>query len=462
MDVVAHNVAGFDVVEDSAPQALVRQVQDLFREMHFTVPTPDWRQGKSDKSDLPIPPCTEEGGVFNFAPRREAAPVAKVGAVHDYGVTELRFDHPGRVEPGQPTDVTVGAKPADQTHEATDKLGGQAATDGKSCESAIAAPATDGKSGESAIAAPANDGKSGETTMEQAAAPAVDSQEFSGSLFLIGGSADNTFAELFKLAPKNPKIAVVGRASGLADADESLAEDFFKAGIKLEDITIVVPKDFVSKDKRFKYSYDVPSDADIVYFGGGAQDKLRKEFDDHQLQQVKELLKNGALVGGSSAGAAVMSEEMINGGDEKKLEQAHGFGLTPWAILDTHVGQRHREARDVKALYEIGESTRPVIGLDEDTRVRFFWKDSKLFGEVGGKGMAKVFQTPEMPALEVNRSLMPKILTDGGKREAHVWELKQGDVFEVRLPKYDTSSDSVPAAVAGPVVYSPPPNLPVR
>jgi cyanophycinase len=280
------------------------------------------------------------------------------------------------------------------------------------------------------------------------AAKSTSYPQFDGSLFLIGGRADDTFYELLKLAPKNPKVVVVGRASGRVGADEELAEEFFKAGVKLDDITIVVPKDYQAKDTRFRHSYEVPEDADVVYFGGGAQDKLRREFDNHQLDQVRKLLKKGALIGGNSAGTAVMSEEMINGGDEHKIEQSHGFGLTPWAILDTHVGQRHREARDVKALYEIGDGKRPVIGLDEDTRVRFYWKDGKLLGEIGGKGLAKVFQTPEMPPLIVNRSIMSKLLTDGVQREAVVWELKDGDVFEVQLP----AADAVKPAVEVPLV----------
>ncbi len=260
-------------------------------------------------------------------------------------------------------------------------------------------------------------------------------KEFEGSLFLIGGKANKTVDELIKLAPKNPKVVVVGRASEIETADEDLAEDFVKAGIKVEDITIVVPKGHKSKDTKFHHAYEVPP-ADIVYFGGGQQDKLRREFDDHQLKQVKDLLKKGAFVGGSSAGAAVMSTEMINGGTEKKIEHMNGFGLTPWVIVDTHVGERHREERDSTALYDIGAGKLPVIGLDEDTRVRFFWKGGKLLGEIGGKGVAHWFQTADMPELSVrNRKIMSKISTDGGKRESVVWELKAGDVFEIRVSK---------------------------
>jgi hypothetical protein len=76
-----------------------------------------------------------------------------------------------------------------------------------------------------------------------------------------------------------------------------------------------------------------------------------------------------------------------------------------------------------------------VIGLDEDTRVKCFWKGGKLFGEIGGKGTAHWIQTDDMPEPKItNRKVMSNIITDGGKREAVMWELKAGDVVEIRLP----------------------------
>ncbi len=149
--------------------------------------------------------------------------------------------------------------------------------------------------------------------------------EFAGSLYLIGGSANTTFADMIKRAGTDPKIAVVGRASSLPGYDEYLADGFVKAGIKPENITIIVPKDLVPEDPNYKHSYEIPADIDLVYFGGGSQEKLRKEFDDHQLEDIKKLLVKGAIVGGNSAGTAVMSSIMINGGDENKILQYKGF-----------------------------------------------------------------------------------------------------------------------------------------
>ncbi len=99
--------------------------------------------------------------------------------------------------------------------------------------------------------------------------------------------------------------------------------------------------------------------------------------------------------------------------------------------MDTHVGERHRETRDVKALYEIGKGKLPVIGVDEDTSVSFTWKNGVLSGEVIGEGSVHIFQTPEMPKPKINRDIMSKLINDPSGEEAHMWELKKGDVFEV-------------------------------
>ncbi len=256
-------------------------------------------------------------------------------------------------------------------------------------------------------------------------------EEFKGSLFLIGGSAKTSFTELVKLGGEDPKVAVVGRASSHEGYDQYLADGFVKAGVKPENITIIVPKDLLPEDPNYKYSYDLPDDTDIVYFGGGAQDKLRREFDDHQLDEVKSLLKKGAIIAGNSAGTAVMSLDMISGGDENQVQEHKGFGLTPWAIMDTHVGERQRENRDVRALYQIGKGKLPVIGIDEDTSVKFSWKDGVLSGVVGGAGKVHIFQNPGLPSLTIGSEITSKSMKDPAGEEALMWDLEMGNAFEV-------------------------------
>jgi cyanophycinase len=95
----------------------------------------------------------------------------------------------------------------------------------------------------------------------------------------------------------------------------------------------------------------------------------------------------GATVGGTSAGASILSEHMIAFGDEGSsvisgsVRLAPGLGLTNRFVIDQHFRQRDRLGRLITALaynpFAIG------IGLDEDTAV-FIDPDETL--EVEGSG----------------------------------------------------------------------------
>jgi cyanophycinase len=96
---------------------------------------------------------------------------------------------------------------------------------------------------------------------------------------------------------------------------------------------------------------------------------------------------NGVTVGGTSAGASILSEHMIAAGDEGSsliagsVRMAPGLGLTNRFIIDQHFRQRDRLGRLLTALaynpFAVG------IGLDEDTAA-FIAADETL--EVEGSG----------------------------------------------------------------------------
>ena len=86
---------------------------------------------------------------------------------------------------------------------------------------------------------------------------------------------------------------------------------------------------------------------------------------------IRHRYADGALIAGTSAGAAVMSELMIPGSPEEQRFVAGntpislGFALAPELIIDQHFRQRDRLGRLITAL-----SFHPSavgIGLDEDT-----------------------------------------------------------------------------------------------
>ena len=105
----------------------------------------------------------------------------------------------------------------------------------------------------------------------------------------------------------------------------------------------------------------------------------------------------GLVVGGTSAGASILSEHMIAFGKEGSspragsVRLAPGLGLTNRFIIDQHFRQRDRLGRLVAALaynpFAIG------IGLDEDTAA-FIGPDNTL--EVEGSGAVTVVDAGDL------------------------------------------------------------------
>jgi cyanophycinase len=125
-----------------------------------------------------------------------------------------------------------------------------------------------------------------------------------------------------------------------------------------------------------------------IFFTGGNQLRLSTLLGG---TPVAKLIRNrnacGVTVGGTSAGASILSEHMIAFGDEGSsvmagsVRLAPGLGLTNRFIIDQHFRQRDRLGRLLTALaynpFAVG------IGLDEDTAV-FIGPDNTL--DVVGSG----------------------------------------------------------------------------
>jgi cyanophycinase len=114
---------------------------------------------------------------------------------------------------------------------------------------------------------------------------------------------------------------------------------------------------------------------DGVFFSGGDQARLSAVLGGTQvLSLIRERYQKEAFViAGTSAGAAVMSSVMMNGGSTEKaylkgeVMLSAGFGLLTDVIIDTHFDARGRFARLAQAV-----ATQPGIiglGLGEDTGV---------------------------------------------------------------------------------------------
>jgi cyanophycinase len=125
-----------------------------------------------------------------------------------------------------------------------------------------------------------------------------------------------------------------------------------------------------------------------VFFTGGNQLRLSTLLGGTPVAKLVRLRNaQGVTVGGTSAGASILSEHMIAFGDEGSsvisgsVRLAPGLGLTNRFIIDQHFRQRDRLGRLLTALaynpFAIG------IGLDEDTGA-FIGPDETV--EVEGSG----------------------------------------------------------------------------
>ena len=129
-------------------------------------------------------------------------------------------------------------------------------------------------------------------------------------------------------------------------------------------------------------------EASGIFFTGGNQLRLTTLLGGTPVAKViRAANARGVTVGGTSAGASILSEHMIASGDEGgalvagSVRLAPGLGLTNRYIIDQHFRERDRLGRLLTALaynpFAVG------IGLDEDTAA-FIAPDDHL--EVEGTG----------------------------------------------------------------------------
>ncbi len=119
-----------------------------------------------------------------------------------------------------------------------------------------------------------------------------------------------------------------------------------------------------------------------IFFSGGSQRRLHKILNGSRfLARIRDVYRNGGVVGGTSAGAAVMSPLMITGDElanpdtlnpfgiirEANIEAWEGFNLIESAIIDQHFIRRKRFNRLLSLVLENPELL--GIGIDESTAI---------------------------------------------------------------------------------------------
>lgn len=194
-------------------------------------------------------------------------------------------------------------------------------------------------------------------------APAV---ETSGILFIVGGGnlPDSIRRHFVELAGgKDARIVVIPTASALAEQPQNLTTySYFKAQT-VKSVELLHTRDRKTADDP---GFVRPlTEATGVWMTGGDQSRVSATYCGTAVEkELKKVLARGGIVGGTSAGAAVMSKLMIVGGTVE-AEVGKGLGLLSNVVIDQHFQNRNRLQRLLGVLAKHPECS--GVGIDEET-----------------------------------------------------------------------------------------------
>ena len=172
-------------------------------------------------------------------------------------------------------------------------------------------------------------------------------------------------------------------------------------------------------------------DADAVFFTGGDQVKITSQIGDTPIfERLHEIHRGGGLIAGTSAGASVVCETMMVGGEGNGsnrigvgLRMAAGLGLLRGVIVDQHFAERGRFGRLVGA---VAQNPRILgVGIDENTAILV--KGQRFF-TVLGDGAVYVIDGSTVSYSNIAEERVEKALSI---YDLKVHVLTQGDTFDV-------------------------------
>jgi cyanophycinase len=230
-----------------------------------------------------------------------------------------------------------------------------------------------------------------------------------GSLVIMGGGINSSLDRIYRRfielggGVENIRLAIIPAGSVEPAVSGRLnADDFVKLGVPAGHIRvfpIAVLDDPTTQDvDEAKWStngFDEELarqmlDCTAVYFVGGDQIRYNQTLkkasgeDSPLLRSIRQVYERGGVIGGSSAGAAMMCDPMICDGysmkalvtgaaykpdscpEAKGVSLANGLGFFSGGLVDQHFLKRGRIGRSLVALYAIRQFSLG-IGIDEDT-----------------------------------------------------------------------------------------------
>ena len=240
------------------------------------------------------------------------------------------------------------------------------------------------------------------------ATPTLQAQ--SGTLVIVGGGLERDNEEVFRAfldaRPANARaIAVIPAASAApSESASDFRDTLVSYGADPADIWIVelavlddpqtadTDEGGWSANASNAAEIDKIAQAGAIWFTGGDQSRLTDLLIDEDgrdtamLAAIRARLTAGAVIGGTSAGAAIMSDPMITQGDTlaallpgapgEPVRFDRGLGFLGNILVDQHFGERARLGRLAALLVDENQSHRIGVGIDENTAIRLTMGDA--------------------------------------------------------------------------------------
>lgn len=263
----------------------------------------------------------------------------------------------------------------------------------------------------------------------------VSAQTPKGHLFIIGGGnrPPEMMRQFVELAggPGKAKVLVITNASADYDTEcTDMTAEFHSLGVA--DIRCVL---FTREEALDPRAAEHLIGTTGIFFTGGDQSRVTSVLVGTPVhQKLKDLYAAGAVIGGTSAGAALMSKVMITGDErvnkdtvrnfrfikKNNVVTVEGMGFITNAIIDQHFIARKRHNRLISVVLEHPELI--GVGIDESTAI--IVRPPGMF-EVTGAGNVIVYDATRAKSISEDRN------GNLSANEITMHVLKSGDRYDI-------------------------------
>lgn len=210
-----------------------------------------------------------------------------------------------------------------------------------------------------------------------------------GQLVIIGGAEDKEgdckiLREFLRRAGGIKARIVVMTAATLLPGE--VGDNYIRVFERLGAANVQVVDTQRREDANNSNYLEAIEQATGVFFTGGEQARIVSSLKDTKLDTaIHKRFSEGIVIGGTSAGAAMMPDMMIIEGDSQTnprvdvVAMGPGMGFLPGVVIDQHFAQRGRLGRLVSALL-----LQPAVlgfGIDENTAIVVTGDEFEVIGE---------------------------------------------------------------------------------